>query len=113
VRNLIIFKVAAQLNYFKPLHISDRLARSRDRVIHGVFNAVRRGTDKLNLFIDVIAHNGIKPWDPASRERNSERRGSVFGPCPGLYKTRSIVASNWSGIKGFLRTLSNPALTTP
>jgi hypothetical protein len=77
VRNLIIFKVTAQFGDFKPLHISDRLAGSRDRVIHGAFNAVRRRTDELNFFIDVVTHNRIKPWRSASCEHNSERRSSV------------------------------------
>src|ERR1700692_923352 len=56
VRNLVILEMAAHLGDLKPLHISDRLASSRDRVVHCVFDAVWRGTDQLNLFVDVVTH---------------------------------------------------------
>ncbi len=38
VRNLVILEVAAHLADLKPPHISDRLASSRDRVVHCVFD---------------------------------------------------------------------------
>jgi hypothetical protein len=68
IRNLVIFEVAAHLGDLKPLHISDRLASSRDRVVHCVFDAVWRGTDQLNLFVDVVTHKRIKPLHVASGE---------------------------------------------
>jgi hypothetical protein len=68
IRNLVIFEVAAHLGDLKPLHISDRLASSRDRVVHCFFDAVWRGTDQLNLFVDVVTHKRIKPLHVASGE---------------------------------------------
>ena len=56
VGHLIILEVAAHLGDLKPFHISDRLASSRDRVVYCVFDAVWRGTDQLNLFVDVVTH---------------------------------------------------------
>jgi hypothetical protein len=69
VRNLVIFKVTANLCYLKPIHISDRLASSLDRIVHSVFDAVWRGTDQLNLLVNVITHEGIKPLYVAPGER--------------------------------------------
>ena len=68
IRHLVIFEVAAHLGDLKPLHISDRLASSRDRVVHCFFDAVWRGTDQLNLFVDVVTHKRIKPLHVASGE---------------------------------------------
>ena len=68
MRNLVILEVAAHLGDFKPPHIADCLASSRDRVVHCVFDAVWRGTDQLNLFVDVVTHERIKPLHVASGE---------------------------------------------
>jgi hypothetical protein len=68
VCHLVILEVAAHLGDLKPLHISDRLSSSRDRVVHCVFDAVWRGTDQLNLFVDVVTHKPIKPLHVASGE---------------------------------------------
>jgi hypothetical protein len=62
VRNLVILEVAAHFGDLKPLHISDRLASSRDRVVYCVFYAVWRGTDQLELFVDVVTHKRIKSF---------------------------------------------------
>src|SRR5580704_8957881 len=66
--NLVILEVAAYLGNLKPPHISDRLASSRDRIVHCVFDAVWRGTDQLDLFVDVVTHKRIKPLHVASGE---------------------------------------------
>src|ERR1700730_10453852 len=64
IRNLVILEVAAHLGDLKPPHISDRLVSSRDCV----FDAVWRGTDQLNLFVDMVTHKRIKPLHVASGE---------------------------------------------
>ncbi len=68
VCNLVILEVAAYLGDLKPPHISDRLPCSRDRVVHCVFDAVWRGSDELDLFIDVVTHKSIKPLHLVSGE---------------------------------------------
>ena len=86
VCNLVILEVAAYLGDLKPPHISDRLASSRDRVVHCVFDAVWRGSDELNLFIDMVTHKRIKPLHlalgehiPRSKDAElSQRKASVF-----------------------------------
>ena len=69
VRNLIILQVAAYFGDLKPLHISDRLAGSRDRVIDRVFYAIWRGSDQLDLLVDVVTHERIKPLAVAPGEQ--------------------------------------------
>ncbi len=68
IRNLVILEVATDLGDLKPPHISDRLVSSRDRVVDCVFDAVWRGTDQLNLFVDMVTHKRIKPLHVASGE---------------------------------------------
>jgi len=68
IRNLVILEVAAHLGDLKPPHISDRLVSSRDRVVDCVFDAVWRGTDQLNLFVDMVTRKRIKPLHVASGE---------------------------------------------
>jgi hypothetical protein len=60
MRNLVILNVAAHLRDFKPTHIADCFASSVYGVGHCVFNAIRGGTDQLDLFVDVVTHEGIK-----------------------------------------------------
>src|SRR5580692_1637607 len=76
VRNLVVLEVATHLGDLKPLHISDRLASSRDRIVHCVFDAVWRGTDQLNLFVDVVTHKRIKPLHVASGEHIPRSKGA-------------------------------------
>ena len=42
IRKLVILEVAAHLGDLKPVHISDRLASSRDRVVDCVFTAWKK-----------------------------------------------------------------------
>jgi hypothetical protein len=60
MRNLVILNVAAHLRDFKPIHIADCFASSVYGVGHCVFDAIRGGTDQLDLFVDVVTHEGIK-----------------------------------------------------
>jgi hypothetical protein len=68
IRNLVILEVAAHLGDLDPPHISDRLASSRDRVVDRIFDAACRGTDQLNLFVDMVTHKRIKPLHVGSGE---------------------------------------------
>jgi hypothetical protein len=74
VRNLIILELAAHLGDFKPPHIADCFASSTDRVIHCVFDTVRRGTDQFDLFVDVVTHDRIKAFQAASGEHIPKSR---------------------------------------
>jgi hypothetical protein len=49
-------------------HIADCFASASDCVVHCVFYAVWRGTDKLDLFVDVVTHERIKSFRGASGE---------------------------------------------
>ena len=69
VGNLVILEVAANFGDLKPLHISDRLTGSRDRVGDCVFYAIWRRSDQLDLLVDVITHNPIKPLPLAPGEQ--------------------------------------------
>jgi hypothetical protein len=62
VRNLVILEVAAHLSEFKPLHVSDSLASSGDRVVHCIFDSVWRGADQLNLFVNVVTPPSKVRW---------------------------------------------------
>ena len=61
-RNLVVFEAAAHLSDLKPPHIADRLASSRDRIVHCVFDAVCRGTDQFNLFVDRVRLRSYDLW---------------------------------------------------
>ena len=74
MRNLVILKVAAQLGDFEPLHITDCFASSTDCVVHCVFDAVWRGTDQFDLFVDVVTHDRIKAFQVASGEHIPTRK---------------------------------------
>jgi hypothetical protein len=85
VRNLVILEVAAHLTDLKPPHISDRLASSRDRIVHCVFDAVWRRTDQLNLFGDVVTHKRIKPLHVASGEHIPRSKDAGYpSKCPNI-----------------------------
>jgi hypothetical protein len=71
VRDLIILQMAANFRDLKPLHISDRLGRSRDRVVDCVIYAVWRGSNQLDLLVDVVTHGRIKPLSVAAGEQIS------------------------------------------
>ena len=74
--NLVMNDMAAHLGDFKPTHVTDGFTGSLDRVVHGVFDAVGRGTDQLDLFVDVVTHQHIKCF----RLRSSEQI-SGSSPC--------------------------------
>jgi hypothetical protein len=57
--NLVINDMAAHLGNFKPTHVTDGFAGSIYRIVHGVFDALGRRTDQLDLFVDVITHKHI------------------------------------------------------
>jgi hypothetical protein len=57
--NLVIDDMAAHFGDFKPTHVTDCFTSSIYRVVHCVFDAFRRGTDQLNLFVDVVAHKDL------------------------------------------------------
>ena len=78
--NLVIDDMAAHLGDFKPTHVTDCFTSSIDRVLHCVFDAVGRGTDQLDLFVDVIAHKQIKCFRLRSSEQIPE--SSLCGNCP-------------------------------
>jgi hypothetical protein len=72
MRNLVINDMAADLGDFKPTHVADGFSSSIDRIVHGVFDAVGRRTDQLDLFVDVITHNHIKHFWLGSSEQIPE-----------------------------------------
>jgi hypothetical protein len=68
MRNLVLVELAAHLGDFKPTHIADCFASSTYCVVNCVFDAVRRGTDQLDLFVDVVTHEHIKCFRLVSGE---------------------------------------------
>jgi hypothetical protein len=59
VLNLVINDMSTHFGDFKPTHVTDCFTGSIYRVVHRVFDAFGRGTDQLNLFVDVVTHNCI------------------------------------------------------
>ena len=68
MRHFIILDMASYLADFKPTHIADGFASSTDRVVHRVFDAGRRGTNQLDLFVDVVTHEFIQSFRIGSSE---------------------------------------------
>jgi hypothetical protein len=94
VRNLVIFEVAAHLGDLKPFHVSDRFASSGDRVVNCVFYAIWRGTDQLDLFVDMVTHKGnsvslserclrVLPWESSGKQPQAPRSESFRQPING------------------------------
>jgi hypothetical protein len=59
VLNFAINDMAPHFGDFKPTHVTDCFAGSIYRVVHCVFDAFGRGTDQLNLLVDVVTHKRI------------------------------------------------------
>ncbi len=102
VRNLAILEVAAYLGDFKPPHIADCFASSTDRVVHCIFDAVWRGTDQFDLFVDVVTHPRIKPFQvasseyiPRSRERDKNNQVATTRP-PTARMTSPVIQADSS-----------------
>jgi hypothetical protein len=57
--NLVIHDMTAHLGDFKPTHVTDGFGSSIYGVVHCVFDAVGRGTDQLDLFVDMITHKHL------------------------------------------------------
>jgi hypothetical protein len=56
VRNFAVGHVPARLDHLEPVDIAHGLARLRDRILHGVFDASGRGSGQFEKFVNVIAH---------------------------------------------------------
>jgi hypothetical protein len=109
MRNLVILELAAHLGDFKPTHIADCFASSVYRVVHCVFDAIRRGTDQLDLFVDVVTHEGIK----CNRVMSSEHILRMFqltnadrGEFSTFFSLKPNLASN--GIDPFMSKAKHP-----
>jgi hypothetical protein len=57
--DLVINDMAAHFGDFKPTHVTDCFIGSIYRVVHRVFDAFGRGTDQLDLLVDVVTHKHI------------------------------------------------------
>jgi hypothetical protein len=59
VTDFAVLDVSAGLGYLKPAHVADGLFSSRQRVFYCLFKSVGRGTNHLNLFVNMLRHAGI------------------------------------------------------
>src|SRR5688500_12920668 len=75
VRDFIVLDVPAHFSDFEPSHVADRFGSTIDRVVYGVLDAVWGGTDKLDLFVDMVIHGGfITPPATDESKRQSYRQ---------------------------------------
>src|SRR5260370_15334122 len=56
VRDASLLEIAARFGDLEPAHVADGFLCPAKRVLNSVFHSVRRRTDQLNLFINVIRH---------------------------------------------------------
>jgi hypothetical protein len=56
VPDLAVLDMAAGLDNFEPVQISQRLAGPLDRGLDGILDAGLRGTNKFNHLVDMIRH---------------------------------------------------------
>src|SRR5262245_56905159 len=54
-----ILDVSAGFNHLEPSHVSNGLFRARQRILDRLFQSLRRGTDYLNLFVNMVSHTPI------------------------------------------------------
>ncbi len=59
VGNLAFFDVAARFAHLKPAHVANGFPGARQRVFHGVVKRIRRRTNQLDFFVNVISHDLI------------------------------------------------------
>ena len=53
---LAILDMSAGLAHFEPAHVTNRFFGARDGIFDRVLDSIRRGTDQLDFFVNVIAH---------------------------------------------------------
>src|SRR6478609_8938604 len=70
--NFVVDDMAAHLGDFKPTHVTDGFTSSVYRVVDCGFDAIGRGTDQLDLFVDVITHKNMKCFRLRSSEHIPE-----------------------------------------
>src|SRR5256885_11275972 len=56
VRDASLLEIAARFGNLEPAHVADGFLCPGKRVLNSVFHSVRRRTDQLNLFVNVIRH---------------------------------------------------------
>src|SRR5260370_8084653 len=56
IRDVPFLQITARLGNLKPAHVADGLFCPGKCILNRVFDSVRRGTDQLDLFVNVVAH---------------------------------------------------------
>ena len=69
VRDASLLEIAARFGNLEPAHVADGFLCPGKRVLNSVFHSVRRRTDQLNLFVNMIAHRFNLPFP--KREYNN------------------------------------------
>jgi len=57
--DLAVLDVSAGLRHLEPAHVAYRFSGAHQRVFYCLLESVRRGTNQLNFFVNVLRHLGI------------------------------------------------------
>jgi len=57
--DLAVLDISAGLRHLEPPHVAHRFPGARQRVLYRFFEAVRRGPNQLNFFINMLRHLAI------------------------------------------------------
>src|SRR6266536_960901 len=66
-----VLDVSACLRHFEPAHVTNRFLGACQRVFYRCRESLRRGTNQLNFFLNMIRHVAIFPEDATENNKKS------------------------------------------
>ena len=75
VRDLAVDHVAACFHHLEPFDMSQRPRRGLDGIADGIVGAGGRRPDQLDVFVDVVARDGLLTRVASSMAGSMDRRG--------------------------------------